>query len=165
MATTLDVKFELPVSAQQGFDAMVNVTALEQMLQATEAEASSVTVESAPGGQTLVTIDRTFREDFPSIVKKFVGETVVTHEVRAWQPSVDSDRFEAVLDVDVVGMPAKVTATIVIQGFSSHCTVAFTGKIKVDYPFIGGVVEEMARDIIEKAIRVEVDVMKDYLNG
>lgn len=103
-------------------------------------------------GAAAVTVNRTMPAEVPDFVRRFVGETISLVQSEAWQPDDGSGTRRADLTVSIVGQPATMTGTIVVQETSTGVSETVSGVLKVSVPFIGGKIEaEIAKGIVAAA--------------
>jgi Protein of unknown function (DUF2505) len=118
--------------------------------------------EKADGGAT-VRVDRTMPAEVPDFVKKLVGETLDVRQTEDWSaPDADGRRTADVL-VEIVGQPARMTGTLVLEPTDDGCREVVSGQVKVSIPFLGGKIEpEIAKSIITAA-KVEQKTGREWL--
>lgn len=119
---------------------------------ATHAISSQVDVQSRPDGSTVVTVARTMPAEVPDVVKRFVGQTIRLDQVETWAADDGSGARHADVRLTVVGQPAAMTGTLVVETDGHGVREVVRGQLKVGVPFFGGRIEaEIAKAIVAAA--------------
>jgi hypothetical protein len=123
----------------------------------------SVRVSDRADGCTVVNVDRTLPAQVPSFAAALVGETLTIEEEQTW-PSIVADRCTVDLRARFSG-PLAFTGTAQVVGSGDLTTVTTTGELKASVPFIGGRIEGLAKEQIERYLAAEEQVAADWLAG
>lgn len=164
MPTTLD--FSQTYDAQP---AAVRAMLLDDdfiVLRATRTGATSVEFEviDEPGGGTTLVVTRTMPANVPSYAKSFVGETLTITERQEWAPPGDDGTGAAVATAEL-SAPLAFTGTMSITSDGSVTTVRTLGDYKASVPFVGGKVEEMAKEQTIRYLTKEQEIGRRWLDG
>jgi Protein of unknown function (DUF2505) len=131
--------------------------------EATLALAYDVGIDETDGGGASVRVDRTVPAQVPDFVKKLVGETLDVRQTEDWSaPDADGSRT-ADIRVEIVGQPAGMTGTIVLETTADGCREVVSGQVKVSIPFLGGKIEPEVAKAIVTAMRVEQKTGREWL--
>jgi hypothetical protein len=131
--------------------------------EATMALKYDVSIDEDASGGAFVRVERTMPAEVPDFVKKLVGQTLDVRQTENWSAPGADGRRTADVRVDVVGQPAKMTGTIVLEPTSDGCHEVVTGQVKVSIPLLGGRIEpEIAKGILT-AIKVEQKTGREWL--
>jgi hypothetical protein len=129
----------------------------------TKALSHDVGVDAEGDGGATVRVERTMPAEVPDFAKKLVGETLDIRQTEDWAAPDATGRRTADLTIDVVGQPAKMTGTIVLEATADGSRQVVAGEVKVSVPFFGGKVEpELAKGIVA-ALRVEEKTAREWL--
>jgi hypothetical protein len=129
------------------------VCAFQRVLRAT------VEVDDSPEGMRVVVDQVQPAKGIPSFAKKFVGD-----EIRVVQTEIWTSETFAELHVTIPGKPGEMTGTIVLSASGETTTETVDVQIKVNIPLVGGKIEGLIADLLEKALVVEESVGRDYLS-
>lgn len=98
----------------------------------------------------------------PSTLKKFVGEWSYIEQKERWF-QYDS-YWECKIDIDIKGVPAKVTGNMKLENNEQGCCNNFVITVSSSVPFIGGVICEFVGKSIQRAAQLEYNTICDLLN-
>ena len=132
----------------------------QKVCDAVHAVRRAVTVDGAGKGMEVV-VEQTWPSDrMPGFAKKIVGDEINIVQRETWQSSTDAS-----LDVAVPGKPGGFAGTITLtpQGGGTQETVA--GEVKVRIPLVGGKLEGLIGDMLERALKTEERVGRAWLAG
>ena len=121
--------------------------------------ATSVTVDVTheADGRTRVEIVRVLPADVPSFAKSFVGDTLTITEEQSWHaPAADGSGTATIT--------ATFSAPLTITSVGATTTVETIGDVKANVPFVGGKVEQVAKDTMLKYLRKEQEIGADWLS-
>jgi hypothetical protein len=120
--------------------------------EATMALHHDVWIEHADDGTASVTVSRTLPAYVPDFVKRFVGETITLMQVERWAAADTAVQRSAGLDLTVVGQPARMSGTILVEEYDDGTVEVITGDLRVSLPLIGSRVEsEIAKGVVAAA--------------
>jgi hypothetical protein len=123
---------------------------------ATSAVDYEVDVQVDDDGSTAVVVSRTLPAAVPDIVKRLIGDTIEIVQSESWAPVDGSAPYTADLTVQVVGQPASMRGSMVVEEDGNGAVQAIQGDISVSMPFIGKRFEaELAKGILAAARREE----------
>jgi hypothetical protein len=131
--------------------------------EATMALAYDVGIDETDHSGASVRVDRTVPAEVPDFVKKLVGKTIDVRQTEEWSAPDADGRRTADIRVEVVGQPAKMTGTIVLEPTAEGCRQLVTGQVKVSVPFLGGKIEPEIAKSIRTAMRVEEKTGREWL--
>ena len=164
MATTLD--FSQTYDAQPSAVRAMITDADFITLRATKTGSTTVDSEviDEPGGGTTVVVTRTMPANVPSYAKSFVGETLTITERQEWTVPATDGTGTAVATA-ALSAPLAFTGSMSITTDGSVTTVRTFGEYKASVPFVGGKVEEMAKEQTVRYLTKEQEIGRDWLNG
>jgi hypothetical protein len=133
---------------------------------ATRTGSTSVDIEVAeePNGSTTVIVERVMPANVPSYAKSFVGETLTITERQEWAVPAADGTGTAVATAEF-SAPLTFTGSMSITADGSTTTVRTFGEYKASVPFVGGKVEEMAKDQTIRYLTKEQEIGRSWLQG
>ncbi|MGI8434680.1 MAG: DUF2505 domain-containing protein [Nocardioidaceae bacterium] len=142
-------------SPQQTFRLAVDEKFRRAVCEATHSLRYDVSIVEADGGATVV-VERTIPADVPDVAKRFVGDTVTVRQTEKWAPAPDATgRRRADLLLEVVGQPARMTGSVVIDPDDSGSRQLVEGDLRVSIPFLGKRLEPEITKVVLAAVRAE----------
>lgn len=164
MATTLD--FSQTYDAQPSTVRAMITDAEFINLRATKTGSTTVDSEviNEPGGGTTVVVTRTMPANVPSYAKSFVGETLTITERQEWALPAADGTGTAVATAEL-SAPLAFSGSMSITTDGSVTTVRTFGEYRASVPFVGGKVEEMAKEQTVRYLTKEQEIGRDWLNG
>ena len=164
MATTLD--FSQTYDAQPSTVRAIITDAEFINLRATKTGSTTVDSEviNEPGGGTTVVVTRTMPANVPSYAKSFVGETLTITERQEWALPAADGTGTAVATAEL-SAPLAFSGSMSITTDGSVTTVRTFGEYRASVPFVGGKVEEMAKEQTVRYLTKEQEIGRDWLNG
>ena len=154
MATSL--RRELPYDASpDAVAAMLADTAFrEEVLERQRVVRGSVKIE---GGQ--VTIEQVqSAAALPSFARKLVGDEIVILQQEHWRTSTSAD-----LHVSIPGKPGDMTGPLHLSEAGGGTLEVIELVIKVGIPLVGGKIETLIADMLNKALDKEHQVGREWL--
>jgi uncharacterized protein DUF2505 len=131
---------------------------------ATKSVDFEVDVQVDDDGYTEVVVSRTLPAHVPDMVKRLVGDTVEIIQSESWAPDDDSGLYTAELTVQVVGQPAVLRGSLIVDADDEGAVQIVQGEIRVSMPFIGRRFEnELAKGIVAAARR-EQEIGRGWLS-
>jgi uncharacterized protein DUF2505 len=131
--------------------------------EATLALAYDVGIDETDDGGASVRVDRTVPAQVPDFVKKLVGETLDVRQTEDWSAADTDGSRTADIRIEIVGQPAAMTGTIVLEQTSDGCREVVSGQVKVSIPFLGGKIEPEVAKAIVTAMKVEQKTGREWL--
>jgi hypothetical protein len=161
MGTTIHVtqSFAAPALAVRAM--MTDPDYIRVRAEQTGATDVSVAVSSRTDGCIVVSVDRTLPAQVPSFAAALVGDSLTVSEEQTWQP-LSADRCTADLKARFSG-PLSFTGSMQVIGAGDRTTVTTVGELKASVPFIGGRIEGLAKEQIERYLAAEEQVAADWL--
>jgi hypothetical protein len=113
------------------------------------------------GSGTTVVVDQTQpARGIPSFAKKFVGDEIQIVQRESW-----TNASSATLSVEIPGKPGTFKGRIDLSGDEGRTVETVAGDISVKVPILGGKLEGMIGDLLEKALHSEHRVGRAWLAG
>lgn len=102
-------------------------------------------------------------DGLPDIARSFVGEHLTIIELLDWSgPGPDGSRASAV-DIHVKGAPLTVKGTIRLEPYGEATVEVIEAEVRANVPLIGGRLERAAAVPIDAAIRIEIELLREWL--
>ena len=120
---------------------------------------SSVTTE--PNGQATVVITRSLPSEMPAFAATIVGETLTITETQVWQPEFLGQCFGNFSVTFSAPLTFIGTASITTDG--DNTVITTEGELKASIPFMGGKVENLAKEQTERYLRKEQEFALTWL--
>lgn len=125
-------------------------------------------------GALAVEVDRTETDDavtlevrrrlpaeVPGFAKSFVGDAITVTEVQVWpKPFGAPANFTASFSA-----PMSVTGTITVTAEPDGCRVDTAGAVRAAVPLVGGKLEGLAKEQLERYLNAEVAIAEEWLSG
>lgn len=152
--------------------ALVGVLTDQQFLETyaarTGSQRYSVAVHRSGEGATEVTtsrVDRTFAtSSMPPVVRRLVGAELDVVEIVAWAAAGQSTwHGDVAVDIDVAGRDATFRGRAVLSGDATSTSYALRGEVRIKLPLVGGTIEKLAADMIQRAILRQLDLAAERL--
>jgi len=100
-----------------------------------------------------ITNTRLVEGEVPAFAKKLFTPVNTVIDVKTWDPASKSARFE----VDVKGVPVKISGTIAITANGAGADYVVDYRVSCKIPLIGGKLEEYVSGSTEKGLRNELE--------
>jgi len=120
---------------------------------------SSVTTE--PNGQATVVITRSLPSEMPAFAATIVGETLTITETQVWQPEFLGQCFGNFSVTFSAPLTFIGTASITTDG--DNTVITTEGELKASIPFMGGKVENLAKEQTERYLRKDQEFALTWL--
>ena len=164
MATTMDFSqtYDFPPAAVR--EMISDPDFIAERAPRTGSTSVDIEVSEEPDGGTTVVTERVMPANVPAFAKSFVGETLTITERQEWAaPAADG--------TGVAVATATFSAPLVFSGSMSITvdrgitTVRTFGEYKASVPFVGGKIEEMAKDQTVRYLTKEQEIGRRWLQG
>ena len=133
---------------------------------ATRTGSTSVDIEviDETDGGTTVVVERVMPANVPSYAKSFVGETLTVTERQEWAKPAADGTGTAVATA-AFSAPLAFTGSMSITVDGGVTTVRTFGEYKATVPFVGGKIEEMAKEQTVRYLGKEQELGRRWLEG
>lgn len=113
-----------------------------------------------PGGTGMyVKVDQVqISRGLPSFATKFIGDEINIVQEENWSSPVAAD-----LTVTIPDKPGEMTGTVALVEENGGVTETVSVTAKVSIPLVGGKIEGLILDMLQKALRAENKVGRDWL--
>lgn len=127
--------------------------------------ATSVTADvvSNPDGSARVTVVRVLPAEVPSYARSMIGDTITVTETYHWGPLGADGTATGTLDASF-SAPISCTAEMTLEPVGDSTAITTRGEYKASIPFVGGKVEDLARQQTERYLRKEESLMAEWLS-
>jgi hypothetical protein len=130
----------------------------ERVCTAQHALEHSVDITGA-GDRTAVQVTRTqSMKGAPSVAVKLTGDRVTVVQRESWTGPLDAD-----FAMEIPGKPGHLRGTLSLRDTPDGCDEVVVGDVKVQVPLVGGKLEKLIGDILERALRREGEVGAAWL--
>ena len=96
----------------------------------------------------------------PSFATKFVGDEITIVHAEQWR-----DLTSGTYTVGIPDKPGHIAGTVALREEGGRTVETVDLEIKVNIPLVGGKLEGVVSDLLEKALRTEHEVGVAYLAG
>jgi hypothetical protein len=162
MTTQLLFSQEFPGTPEQVYAMLTDPTYARERAEQTGSLTVDVRAETTPAGPIL-TVDRELPAEVPSYAKSLVPGRITVTETQHWSALVD-DRAGATFTASF-NAPVNVAGEIELQPMSAGTVVNTTATITAKLPFIGGKLESLVREQLERYLAAEVAIGTRWLSG
>ena len=114
-------------------------------------------------GTIVVTLDRSLPAEVPSFARAMVGDHITVRESRSWQPPADDGSRSGTLRVRFDGAPMEITGDLTLENEDGGSRLSVSGRVKASIPFVGGKLEEFARDQLLRFVAREEELGGQWL--
>lgn len=127
--------------------------------------ASSVTADSstASDGTTTITVERVLPADVPSYAKSMIGDTITVTETYVWGPAGADGSATGTMEARF-SAPISFTARMAMRPDGDGTVIETVGEFKASVPFVGGKVEDLAKQQTERYLRKEQSLATEWLS-
>lgn len=129
--------------------------------------ATSVTadVDQQPDGSTAIRIVRTLpADDVPSFARAMIGDAITVTEQYTWQAPAPDGSADGTLSA-VFSAPITCTASMSMRAEGAQTVILTTGEIASAVAFIGGKVEDIAKQQMLRYLTKEQSLATEWLAG
>ena len=99
--------------------------------------------------------------EVPGFARSFVGDAIGITEVQVWpKPFGPPATFTASFSA-----PMTVSGTITVSGSDDGCRVNTNATVHASIPLVGGKLEGLAREQLERYLGAEVAIAEEWLSG
>lgn len=151
-----ELRYDAP--PDQVFDMLADPAFRQAACEAQDVISADVRLERDGEGFTLV-IDMLQRtDDLPGFARTFAGDSTQAVQRETWTSTQGGD-----LEIEAPGKPTKMVGTIRLQPTGSGTTEVVELDIKVRVPIIGGKLEKLMGDKVQRGMDLEHEVGRDWL--
>ena len=164
MATTMDFSqtYDFPAAAVR--EMISDPDFIAERATRTGSTSVDIEVSDEPNGGTTVVVERVMPANVPSYAKSFVGETLTITERQEWAVPAADGTGTAVATA-AFSAPLTFSGSMSITADAGTTTVRTFGEYKASVPFVGGKVEEMAKDQTIRYLTKEQEIGRRWLQG
>ena len=94
----------------------------------------------------------------PAAIRKLVPSTNDVSHVEEW--GADGEGYAADIDIDIKGVPVKITGTKRLQPEKGGCSVEWTFDVTSGIPLLGGIIASFAGSEVEQKLEKEFKILK-----
>jgi hypothetical protein len=129
----------------------------------TGAISSTSSVTAAGDGACTVLSTRVLPANVPSFAVKMIGETLTVTETQTWPALSPSGTATGAVKVEF-SAPISFAGTMALAPAGDGTQVTVTGTFKASIPFVGGKVEQLAKETTEKYLGKENRLGETWLS-
>lgn len=128
--------------------------------------ATSVTADvvTQPDGGLLITIVRVLPADVPSYAKSMIGDSITVTEHYAWSAPAADGSATGTLTAEF-SAPISCTAALTMRPDGANTLLTTVGEYKASIPFVGGKVEDLAKQQTVRYLEKEQSLAVKWLAG
>ncbi len=164
MATKLDVTQTFSGDIASVWALQVDPAYLVFRAERAGATSASADIAPAADGGVVITVTRVLPADVPSFAKSMVGETITITEHYTWAPPAADGSRTGTMTAES-SAPIAVTARLALTPQGGETVLTTTGEIKSSIPFVGGKVEDLAKQQTERYLHKEQKLAAAWLAG
>ena len=162
MSKTIKTQMTYDATCDQVFAMMVDPAYVEAKLTGTGGKNPQIEV-SEEGSGTIVKAIRDLPANVPSFVKSFTGESIHVDETDRWSPADDLGARTCAVALTFEGTPSTVSGSLNLRPEGDGCVIDTKFEIKVSVPLVGGKIESVIGEQIERGINKENQIGRDWL--
>lgn len=162
MSTQLLFTQEFPGTPERVYAMLTDAAYAQVRAEQTGSLQVDVVAESAPTGPIL-TVDRELPAEVPSYARSLVPDRITVTEEQHWSTLVD-DQARATFTASF-NAPVHLSGEIEIAPGTSGTIVRTTATISAKLPLIGGKLESLVREQLERYLAAEIPIGTQWLSG
>jgi len=163
MSTTVKQTMTYDADCDRIFEMFRDETYIGEKLAGTGGFDPEISI-TEPGSEVKITAARSVPAEVPGFVKKFTGDEIRIVEVQDWSPADDLGARTAKVTLEFSGTPSTVQGTLDLRPQGDGAEVLVDFDVKASVPLVGGKIERVIADQIERAIRQENKIGNDWLS-
>lgn len=154
MGTDLTVKQMYEASPERVRAMLIDEKFVTFRAENTGAISSTSSVTPGADGSCTVVSARVLPANVPSYAVKMIGETITVTETQNW-PGFSAGGTSTVPVKVEFSAPISFSGTVTVAPAGDGTEVTVTGTFKASIPFVGGKVEQLAKETTEKYLGKE----------
>jgi hypothetical protein len=158
VATHLSAHLALPGGPGDAFALVTDPDYVQRVATATGGHDVEVSVTPDDGGGATAVSARTMPANLPSYAKAFVGDTIRLIETRMFGPPAPDGSRAGTFTVDFGSTPISIRGTLRLAAEGTASAMAIEVEVTASVPFVGGKVERIAAEWIERFVAKEEKV-------
>jgi hypothetical protein len=158
VATHLSARLALPGDPADAYALVTDPAYVERVATATGGHDVEVSVTPDDDDGATTVSARTMPANLPSYAKAFVGDTIRLVETRVFGPPAADGSRVGTFSVDFGSTPISMRGTLRLAADGSASAMAIQIEITASVPFVGGKVERIAAEWIERFVAKEEKV-------
>ena len=165
VAKSLTAQLDIATDLVTAYSLVTDESYVNDVATATGGTDVTVSVTPTHGGGADVVSSRTLPADVPSYAKAMIGETIALTETREFGPAAADGSRTGTITVAFAGAPVVITGTLRLSAGGGGTLVAVEMTIKAAVPFVGGKIEEMAKEQTVRYLGKEQELGRRWLKG
>ena len=161
MATNMKFTQTYPANTSAVRSMFIDPEYIKARALATGAQSVDHMITNEPNGQTTVVITRTLPSEMPAFAAAIVGDTLTITETQIWEPEFLGQCFGQFSVT--FSAPLTFTGSASITHADDTTVVTTEGELKASIPFMGGKVENLAKEQTERYLRKEQEFAQAWL--
>lgn len=101
-------------------------------------------------------------EQLPAVARTFLPNDLVIERTETWRRNGEGS-YRGDVQVNIPGTPGKVGGSQTLDDTGSGTELVMNGEVEVPVPFIGGKVEEIVAEQVERLLAAEHDFTERWL--
>ncbi len=156
----MTIEYEIESDVETVYGYLTDKDFLVERIEAMGEDPPTVKV-TKKGKGVEINLKRVRHLDLPAVAAKIVGDDQRFAMVERWKP--DGDGWVGDYVLDVVGVPAKITAEFELRPSDGGCTYTITHTPKVNVPLVGKKLEGILRKETEQGCDEEIDYLVEVI--
>lgn len=154
---TADLTYDAPLADVAAM--LADPAFREEVCDAQRVARRTVTVTGTGTGREVVIEQAQAASAVPSFAKKLVGDEITIIQKERW-----TSETAATTELTIPGKPGQASGSVTLRADGERTIETVRMEITVKIPLVGGKVEELIHDLLQKALRVENRVGQAYLS-
>ena len=151
--------------AQRVHAALTDESCLRERLSTIGGRLSELLSYRADGGKTTVVMRQSIdAEDLPGIVRRVAPDGVTIERTEIWMAG-DNGGYHGTAEAAVSGFNGSMHGTTTLADIAAGCEYLLSGQVKVGIPLIGGKIEEVVAEQLDRLLRTEARIPNRWLES
>ena len=156
----MTIEYEIDCDAETVYGYLTDRDFLVERIEALGEEPPSVKVRKKGKGVE-IHLQRVKHLDLPAVAARIVGDDQRFEMTENWRP--DGDGWSGDYVLDVVGVPASITAEFELRPSEDGCVYSITHTPKVSVPLVGKKLASILRKETEQGCDEEIDYLVEAI--
>lgn len=156
----MTIEYEIESDVDTVFQYLTDRDFLVERIEALGEDPPTVKV-SKKGKGVEINLKRIRHLKLPAVAARIVGDEQRFEMVERWKP--DGDGWVGDYVLDVVGVPAKITAEFALRPSGDGCVYSITHTPRVNVPLVGKKLESILRKETEQGCDEEIDYLVETI--
>ena len=164
MATSLSARMPIPADPGAAYALLTDPAYVQAVGEATGGQEVVVTVTPTDDGGAVVASHRVLPAELPSYAKAVVGDSLKLTETRTFGPAAPDGTRSGTAAVSFDGAPVSIKGPLQLVATGSGSELVLDASVSASIPFVGGKIEKVAAEQIERFMRKEAEIAAERLS-